>query len=76
MRACIKLAAMISLVALCGCASKERLCENIYEGLKKREQVVHPATEPVPDQQPGYDAYQREREKALQESTGDADSGS
>ncbi|MFH1216797.1 MAG: hypothetical protein V1706_09900 [Pseudomonadota bacterium] len=49
-----------------GC-EKERVYENIYEGMKKREQIVNPSDEPIPEQQPSFDEYQRAREDALKE---------
>lgn len=52
-----------------GC-SKERAYENIYEGLKKREQIVNPSNEPVTRQQQSYREYIREREEILQDSEG------
>jgi hypothetical protein len=52
---------------LFGCAIKERVYENIYEGLKQREQIVNPPNEPGTQKLPSYDQYKREREKALQD---------
>ena len=50
---------------LAGC-EKDRVYENIYEGMQKREQIVHPSNEPIPPEQPSYDAYKREREEVLE----------
>jgi hypothetical protein len=52
---------------LTGCLSKERVYEGVYEGLKQREQIIHPSNEPVPQKLPSYDEYKREREKVLKE---------
>ena len=62
---------LLGLIAISGCSSKERVYEGIYEGMKMREQVVHPSNEPVLPKQPTYDEYQREREKILKESKED-----
>jgi hypothetical protein len=52
-----------------GCASKEAVYENIYEGLKSREEIVHPhpTDDPMPAETPTYNEYRRERDKALEE---------
>lgn len=50
---------------LAGC-EKESVYENIYEGMQKREQIVHPSNEPIPPEQQSYDAYKREREEVLE----------
>ena len=55
------------LMFMVGC-SKERAYENIYEGLKKREQIVNPSNEPIPREQQSYHEYVREREEVLQDS--------
>ncbi len=49
---------------LIGC-SKEGFYEGMYRGLQQREEIVHPATDPFPPEQPSYDDYRREREEAL-----------
>jgi hypothetical protein len=52
------------LLSIAGCA-KEKIYESMYEGMKKREQIVNPSNEPIPQEQPSYDEYKREREKSL-----------
>jgi hypothetical protein len=55
---------------LAGCLSKEKVYEGVYEGLKQREQIVNPvdpSREAGRQKLPGYDAYKRDREKALEE---------
>jgi hypothetical protein len=54
------------IIAAAGC-TKDRVYENIYEGMQNREQIVNPADDPIPPTQPSYDAYKRERAKALQQ---------
>ena len=49
---------------LIGC-SKEGFYEGMYRGLQQREEIVHPATDSFPPDQPSYDDYRREREEAL-----------
>lgn len=49
---------------IAGCA-KERVYENMYEGLKKREQIINPSNESISHEQPSYDEYKREREESL-----------
>ena len=58
---------LISFLSAVGCTSKERVYENMYEGLKMREQIVNPSDEPVPPRPPDYSEYKRERENILQE---------
>jgi uncharacterized lipoprotein len=54
------------VLLLAGCA-KERVYENMYQGMKNREQIVHPADAPIPQERQSYQAYKREREKSLQD---------
>ena len=51
-------------ILLPGC-EKDRVYENIYDGLQKREQIVNPSNDPIPPEQQSYDAYKREREEIL-----------
>jgi hypothetical protein len=55
----------------CGCQSKERVYQGVYEGLKAREQIVRHQTEPNPQPitqpKPNYDTYKRERETILKD---------
>jgi hypothetical protein len=48
---------------LIGCASKEKVYESVYEGLKQREQIVNPSNEPVPQKLPSYNEYLKENGK-------------
>ena len=47
-----------------GCA-KEQVYENIYNGLQQSEQMRNSSDEPIPLEQPSYEEYKRERDKAL-----------
>jgi hypothetical protein len=58
---------LIPLLAATGCTSRERVYENIYEGLQMREQIVNPSQEPVPPRPPDYSVYKRDREDILQD---------
>jgi len=57
---------VLFLAATC-CSRRERVYENMYEGLQMREQIVNPTEEPVPPPPPDYREYKRDREKILQE---------
>ena len=62
----IKLLIALSISSLVpACASKERVYENLYEGLQHRERLVNPSEEDVPTEHRDYKDYKREREKAL-----------
>jgi hypothetical protein len=61
----IGLIILILFLSAAGCTSKERVYENMYEGLKGREQIVNPSDEPVPPRPPDYSEYKRERENIL-----------
>jgi hypothetical protein len=52
------------LVFASGC-EKERVYENIYEGLKTREQIVNPSNDPIIQEQQSYDEYKIDREESL-----------
>jgi len=58
---------LILFLSAVGCTSRERVYENMYEGLKMREQIVNPSDEPVPPRPPDYSEYKREREDILRE---------
>ena len=47
-----------------GC-EKDRVYENMYDGMIKREQILNRADEPIPQEQQSYDQYKKEREKSL-----------
>jgi hypothetical protein len=53
---------LATLVAAC---AKERVYGNLYEGLRKRDELVNPGNGPDTAASQGYDAYQRERARTL-----------
>jgi len=55
------------LIFLAGCASRERVYENLYEGLQQRERIVNPSDENVPGDHPSYKEYSREREDLMKD---------
>jgi hypothetical protein len=56
------------LLGVTGCASRERIYANIYDGLKAREEIVNPPERGVQkDRLPTYQEYEAER-KRLNES--------
>lgn len=57
----------LSLIIICGCASKDKFYQGVYKGLHNREEVVNPADEPVPPSKASYDEYKRERNEILEE---------
>ena len=63
----VNLIPLLLFILMTGCASREKIYEGVYEGLKQREQIVRPSNEPVPQKLPSYDEYKREREKAVKE---------
>ena len=63
----MSLITILLFLSAAGCTSKEMVYENMYEGLKMREQTVNPSDEPVPPGPPDYNEYKREREKILHE---------
>jgi len=61
----IALCANLSLLA--GCASRERVYSNIYEGLKTREAIIHPSAEQKPHEKSiSYQEYEAGRKKLLE----------
>lgn len=67
MQTVLNIALCIPLALLVGCANNERVYGNIYEGLKSREAIIHPATEQKsPETSMSYQEYEAER-KRLQE---------
>jgi len=52
-------------MASCASATKDKACKQIYEGLKARERMVHPAAEPPSKEYQTYEQYKRERKKIL-----------
>ena len=65
----LKLFIVIIAVAItAGCANKERLYENIYQGTKTRDEVRSVSEDPsqIPPKQPGsYQQYKSERQEVL-----------
>ena len=58
---------IVIMLSATGCMQKERVYENMYEGLRMREQIVNPKDEPVPPPPPDYSGYKWDREKILQD---------
>ena len=50
---------------MAGCASREKVYEGAYEGLKQREQIFNLSNEPVSQKLASYNEYKREPEKAI-----------
>jgi hypothetical protein len=57
---------VLLIIAEAGC-TKDRVYENIYEGMQDREQMVNPADDPIPPERQRYNAYKRERARALEQ---------
>lgn len=51
-------------ILLAGC-KKDIVYEGIYEGMHKREQIVNPSNDPIPQEHQSYDEYKRDREETL-----------
>lgn len=67
MRTILIVAICMYLSLLTGCASSERIYGNIYEGLKTREQIVHPSVEQKPPEKfMSFQEYETERKKLLE----------
>lgn len=54
------------LILLAGC-EKDRVYEGIYEGMHKREQIVNPSDDPIPQEHQSYDEYKRDRDETLKQ---------
>lgn len=57
-------------IAAVGC-TKDRVYENIYDGLQKRGEIINPSDEPIPPEPPSYDVYKKERAESLDNDTSD-----
>jgi hypothetical protein len=67
MRIVLTIAFCIQLGVVAGCASKERVYDNIYEGLKARDAIIHPSVEhKLPEKSSSYHEYEAERKKLLE----------
>lgn len=57
---------LIFLLGLIGCADRNAVYRNMYEGLKKREEIVNPTAQSKPAEPTiSYDQYEAERKKLL-----------
>ena len=58
----------ICLLGLLGCANRDAAYRNMYEGLKKREEIINPTAQTNKPAELGvsYDQYQVERKKLLE----------
>lgn len=66
----MRLILLISLLGLMGCADRDAAYRNMYEGLKKREEMVNPAAQSKPAEPAmSYDKYEAERKKLLEKDT-------
>jgi outer membrane lipoprotein SlyB len=67
MRAAIIVSLCTALGLVAGCANSEHYYDNVYEGLKTREAMVHPSVEPISAEKPlSYHEYKAERNKLLE----------
>ena len=67
MRIAMVFAFCSQIMLLAGCADRERVYGNIYEGLKTREAIVHPSLEQKPaGKSMSYEEYEAERRKLLE----------
>lgn len=48
-----------------GCVPADKVYSNMYDGLRKREQMVNPAEAPTLQEEISFDAYKRERDERL-----------
>lgn len=55
---------ILTLLA-CGCTPTDTVYRNLYEGMQKREEMVNPSAEPIPQDAITYDAYKRERDTII-----------
>jgi hypothetical protein len=61
---------LIVLLGLIGCADSDAAYRNMYEGLKKREEIVNPTAQNKPaEPSMSYDKYDAERKKLLDKDT-------
>jgi len=58
---------ILATISMAACASerKDKAWAQIYEGLKARERMVHPASEPPRQESQTYEQYKRERHEEL-----------
>ncbi len=64
----MKLLWVICLLGLLGCANRDAAYRNMYEGLKKREEIISPTVQSNRPAEPtsSYDKYEEERKKLLE----------
>ena len=64
----MKLLWVICLLGLAGCADRDTAYRNMYEGLKKREEITNPTVQSNRSAEPilSYDKYEEERKKLLE----------
>lgn len=61
---------LIGLLGLIGCADRDAAYRNMYEGLKKRDEIVNPTAQSKPaEPSMSYDKYEAERKKLLDKDT-------
>jgi len=58
-------ALLVGLAILGGCAKKERVLGNLYEGVQMQNRQATPPGADVPKQSPGYDEYLRQRREGI-----------
>ena len=62
----ISLLLCLSLFVPCaGCASKEQVYANLYEGCKMRERMEQPPVDLAAQDQISYDRYKKEKDASL-----------
>ena len=67
MRTVLVIVLCIQLGVLAGCASSERVYDNIYEGLKGRDAIIYPQVEQKPaEKSMSYQEYEAERGRLLE----------
>jgi hypothetical protein len=58
---------LITLTTLGGCAPKERVLGNLYEGVQMQNRQAAPPNGEAQAPTPGYDEYLRQRREVVQE---------
>lgn len=60
-------ALLITLTVLGGCAPKERILGNLYDGVQMQNRQAAPPNGGTQEPTPGYDEYLRQRREVVQE---------
>lgn len=60
-------ALLVALATLGGCAAKERVMGNLYEGVQMQNRQAAPPNGGAQEPTPGYDEYLRQRREVVQE---------